>query len=239
MTRWRSVLERATTRHHMSPGPVIVHASSSSGIVARCRPTASCPPRPPGPCRISRVRNAVTGWSSAAGSSSGPQPETMPLDWSRSSRACTVPRATPEPARGLEDPDPGLGGEQFDQCAVELVHRRPPGCAICPVCRRARCAHCLLRRSLAHEFADPRRDPRRPDPRPAPAAGRPRGVRRGARRLPGDRVGRDRLRRRQRDPDRALLPVRVGHGAESPTPVRRTATATTSRSCCARARSAS
>ena len=38
-------------------------------------------------------------------------------------------------------------------------------------------------------------------------------VRRGRRRLPGDRLGRDRLRRRQRHPDRALLPVRVGHGA--------------------------
>jgi hypothetical protein len=31
--------------------------------------------------------------------------------------------------------------------------------------------------------------------------------------VPGHRLGRDRLRGRQRDPDRALLPVRVGHGA--------------------------
>ena len=31
--------------------------------------------------------------------------------------------------------------------------------------------------------------------------------------VPGHRLGRDRLRRRQRHPDRALLPVRLGHGA--------------------------
>ena len=123
MTRWRSVLERATTRHHMSPGPVIVHASSSSGIVARCRPTASCPP-PLGPCRISRVRKAVTGWSSAAGSSWGPQPETTPAGLQPVEPGLDGAAGHPEPAGGLEHAHAGLGGEQFEQGAVELVHRR-------------------------------------------------------------------------------------------------------------------
>ena len=36
MTRCRSELERATTRAHRSPAPVIVCASSTSGMVARC-----------------------------------------------------------------------------------------------------------------------------------------------------------------------------------------------------------
>ena len=57
MTRCRSALERATTRAHMSPAPVMVNASSTSGIAARCSATVSWP----APCRISRVRNAVTG----------------------------------------------------------------------------------------------------------------------------------------------------------------------------------
>ncbi len=57
MTRWRSALERATTRAHMSPAPVIVNASSTSGISARWAATVSWP----APWRISRVRNAVTG----------------------------------------------------------------------------------------------------------------------------------------------------------------------------------
>ena len=60
---------------------------------------------------------------------------------------------------------------------------------------------------------DRRRAQGRPHPRAAPAAGRSRRVRRGQRRVPGDRLGLDRLRGRQRHPDRALLPVRVGHAA--------------------------
>ena len=59
MTRWRSALERATTRAHMSPAPVMVCASSTSGmrevgadgVVAAWLVS----------WRISRVRNAVTG----------------------------------------------------------------------------------------------------------------------------------------------------------------------------------
>ena len=38
------VFERATTRAHMSPAPVIVCASRTSGIAASCAPTASWPP---------------------------------------------------------------------------------------------------------------------------------------------------------------------------------------------------
>ena len=49
----------------------------------------------PAPCRISRVRNAVTGKPSASGESSGPQPVITPASASLSSRAWTVPRATP------------------------------------------------------------------------------------------------------------------------------------------------
>ena len=53
----------------------------------------------------------------------------------------------------------------------------------------------------------------RPRPRPAQAARRSRRVRREHRRLPRHRMGRDRLRRGQRHPERALLPERLGHGA--------------------------
>ena len=51
----RSSLDRATRRHSMSPWPVIVCTSSTSGIERRC--SSTCTPRP---CRISRVANAVT-----------------------------------------------------------------------------------------------------------------------------------------------------------------------------------
>ena len=47
----------------------------------------------------------------------------------------------------------------------------------------------------------------------APAARRPGRLRRHRRPVPGHRLGRGRLRRRQRHPDRALLPVGVRHGA--------------------------
>ena len=42
MTRCRSAFDRATTRHHMSPAPVIVYASSTSGISDSCDATAGC-----------------------------------------------------------------------------------------------------------------------------------------------------------------------------------------------------
>ena len=89
-TRCRSEFDRATTRHHRSPGPVTVCASMTSGISARCSPTGSCPRA----WLISRVTNAVTGKPMASGSSSGPHPRTTPARSIRSSRAWTVPRAT-------------------------------------------------------------------------------------------------------------------------------------------------
>ena len=63
--------------------------------------------------------------------------------------------------------------------------------------------------------ADPQRRgaPRRPRPRPAQAARRPGRVRRLDRPVPGVRLGRAGLGRRQRRADRALLPVGVRHGA--------------------------
>ena len=56
ITRCRSAFERATTRQSMSPAPVIVCTSSTSGITASRSATGSCPPA----CRISIVTNAVT-----------------------------------------------------------------------------------------------------------------------------------------------------------------------------------
>ncbi len=56
MTRWRSALERATSRPSMSPLPVVVCSSSTSGTVARCARTSA-----PWPCLISSVAKAVTG----------------------------------------------------------------------------------------------------------------------------------------------------------------------------------
>ena len=56
MTRCRSALDRATTRHSRSPAPVMVWTSSTSGIAARRAPMASWPV-----CAISQVMNAVTG----------------------------------------------------------------------------------------------------------------------------------------------------------------------------------
>ena len=50
--RW----SRATTRHSMSPAPVMVCTSSTSGIAASRSATGSCPPA----WRISSVTNAVT-----------------------------------------------------------------------------------------------------------------------------------------------------------------------------------
>ena len=43
MTRCRSALERATIRQSMSPLPVIVCASSTSGMSARCGGDAGVP----------------------------------------------------------------------------------------------------------------------------------------------------------------------------------------------------
>ena len=68
ITCCRSALERATTRHSRSPEPVMVWASSSSGISARWTATRSWPRL----CRISRVTKAVTVKPSAAGAISGP-----------------------------------------------------------------------------------------------------------------------------------------------------------------------
>ena len=56
----------------------------------------------------------------------------------------------------------------------------------------------------------------------AQAARRPGRVRREPGPVPGHRLGRHRLRRRQRHPDRALLPVAPGAWSSSPTPARRT-----------------
>ena len=55
-TRCRSALVRATTRQSMSPAPVMVCTSSTSGIAASRSATGSWPPA----WRISRVMNAVT-----------------------------------------------------------------------------------------------------------------------------------------------------------------------------------
>lgn len=91
ITRWRSVFERATIRQSRSLEPVMVCASSTSGIAARCAATRSCPSR----WLISRVTKLVTPNPIAAGEISGPKPEMTPRSTSLSSRACTVPRATP------------------------------------------------------------------------------------------------------------------------------------------------
>ena len=56
ITRCRSAFVFATTRHSMSPVPVIVCTSSTSGITASPCATGSCPPA----WRISSVTNAVT-----------------------------------------------------------------------------------------------------------------------------------------------------------------------------------
>jgi len=55
-TRCRSALVRATTRQSMSPAPVMVCTSSTSGIAVSCAATGSWPPA----WRISSVMNAVT-----------------------------------------------------------------------------------------------------------------------------------------------------------------------------------
>ncbi len=56
ITRCRSAFERATSRHSMSPLPVVVSSSSTSGTVDRWARTSA-----PWPCRIWSVANAVTG----------------------------------------------------------------------------------------------------------------------------------------------------------------------------------
>ncbi len=68
ITRCRSALVRATTRQSMSPAPVMVCASSTSAMAASWLATESWPPA----WRISRVTNAMTPWSRAAGLISGP-----------------------------------------------------------------------------------------------------------------------------------------------------------------------
>ena len=57
MTRWRSALERATTRAHRSPAPVMVWASSTSGIAARWAATGVVA----GALADLQGQNAVTG----------------------------------------------------------------------------------------------------------------------------------------------------------------------------------
>ena len=103
MTRCRSALVRATTRQSMSLDPVIVCASSTSGIAASRPATGSCPPG----WRISSVTKAVTPCPRATGSTSGPYPVITPRACSRSSRAWTVPRATPSRREASSTPTRG------------------------------------------------------------------------------------------------------------------------------------
>ena len=103
MTRCRSALVRATTRQSMSLDPVIVCASSTSGIAASRPATGSCPPG----WRISSVTKAVTPCPRATGSTSGPYPVITPRACSRSMRAWTVPRATPSRREASSTPTRG------------------------------------------------------------------------------------------------------------------------------------
>ena len=75
---------------------------------------------------------------------------------------------------------------------------------------------------------------RRARPRPAQAARRAGRLRRDDRPVPGHRMDAVVFVRRQRHPDRALLPVSRSGWTWSPTPARRPATATTRRTCCGR-----
>jgi hypothetical protein len=84
-----SALEAAAIRHRMSPVPVIAYASSTPGIEDR----SSCN-RSSAPCAISSVTNACTGKPAAATSTSGPYPVMTRARSIRSSRDCTVARAT-------------------------------------------------------------------------------------------------------------------------------------------------
>ena len=106
----------------MSAPPVIVCASSTSGIVRRCDATGSWPPLTPeptpAPCAISSVANADTGKPSAVGSTDGAQPVITPARSSRSSRACTVPRATPSRRDASSTPMRGSSGKQCNDLAV-------------------------------------------------------------------------------------------------------------------------
>ena len=86
----------------------------------------------------------MTGWSSAAGSSCGPQPETTPLDCEPvESRLHGATGGTQAPGR-LEHPDAGLGGEQFEQSADRADPSSRLQSVQCVQCVGRRCAHCLL-----------------------------------------------------------------------------------------------
>ena len=132
ITRCRSVLDRATTRAHMSPAPVMVNASSTSGMlrqVPRDRLVAGALPDLQGQERGDRVAQRLR-------LELGPHPEITPPAASLSSRACTVPARDAEPAGRLEDPDPRLVGEQMEQSGIQIVHDGSSDWAGCTVFRR-------------------------------------------------------------------------------------------------------
>ena len=150
MTRWRSALERATTRAHMSPTPVMVLASSTSAMSARCSATASWP----APWRISSVRNAVTGKPSASGERSGPPAGDHAGRGELVEPGLHGAAGDAEASRGLEDADPRLGREQVDHPAVQRVHEPSGDCASCPTFRRT-VAHLVVRRQGWRHDDDP------------------------------------------------------------------------------------
>ena len=121
-------MERATIRHSRSPGPVIVCASSTSGMSGEVRGDRVVP----APWRISSVTNAVTGKPSAAGSMSGPQPIDHAAGDELVQPGLHGAAGDPEPARRLEHADPRLGGEQADQLGVELVELHGSSWSDCP-----------------------------------------------------------------------------------------------------------
>ena len=136
MTRCRSVLERATTRAHMSPAPVIVCASSTSGMAARCAPTGSWPPLGgvladlQGQERRHRVAERL-------GERSGPQPVITPaLDAACRAGPARCPGPPPSRRDASSTPIRGSVREQVDQPAVEIVHRRLRDWTSCTVIRR-------------------------------------------------------------------------------------------------------
>ena len=89
-TRWRSELERAAMRAMRSELPETVWISISSGIRARASTTASCPRS----WLIVREQKATTGKPKCAGSGCGTHEPITPASCIRSSRDCTVARAT-------------------------------------------------------------------------------------------------------------------------------------------------
>ena len=137
------------------------------------------------------------------GTAPDPSPVITPGAASLSSRACTVPRATPSRRRRLEDAEPRARWRR----ARSICRRARPcgasGCADCPAIRRT-VAHLAAdwagwrsmtdsRHPLDRWRPDRGRAQGRPDPRAAAPARRPRGVRRRARDpFPVTGMGRDR-----------------------------------------------